>query len=189
MRRYLTIVALLGAVLFGGTTPAPAAEKAPPVQPPAQWQLHPPLGAEGIYDPANPALSVLQAPQEALGVLPPNPAGGNYVNWVEALRRGAINPRKGVQPDAQMNVVDMNVLMTRTASMPNVKFPHREHTEWLACTNCHPAIFLPKKDGNPVNMYSILKGEFCGVCHGKVAFPVTDCFRCHNTPQDPRRLK
>lgn len=191
MRRYLTIAVLLGAVLFGGTAPAPAAEKGPPgkAQAPVEWQLHPPLGAEGLYDPTNPSLSVLQPPQEALGPLPPAMAGGNYVDWVAALRRGVINPRKGVQADAQMNVVDMNVLMTRTASMPNVKFPHREHTEWLACTNCHPAIFLPKKDGNPVNMYSILKGEFCGVCHGKVAFPVTDCFRCHNTPQDPRRLK
>ncbi|WP_448191358.1 c(7)-type cytochrome triheme domain-containing protein [Azospirillum sp. sgz301742] len=185
MRRFLTIAVFLSAVLLWGAASAPAAEKGAP----AQAQMHPPLGAEGIYDPTNPSLSVLQAPEEALGPLPPGLSGGNHVNWVEALRRGQINPRKGVAADAQMNVVDMNVLMSRTASMPNVKFPHREHTEWLACTNCHPAIFLPKKDGNPINMYSILKGEFCGVCHGKVAFPLTDCFRCHNTPQDSRRLK
>ena len=185
MRRYLTIAVFLAAALLGGAAFAQKADKAPP---PAIDLIHPPLGVEGLYDLTNPSLSVLQAPSEALRSLPPGTAG-NHVDWVAAMKRGQITPRKGVLPDAQMNVVDMNVLMTRTASMPNVKFPHREHTEWLACTNCHPAIFLPKKDGNPVNMYSILKGEFCGVCHGKVAFPVTDCFRCHNTPQDPRRLK
>ncbi|HYH22169.1 MAG TPA: c(7)-type cytochrome triheme domain-containing protein [Azospirillum sp.] len=179
MRRHLTIVAVLGAALLWGVASAPAGDAG---------GAHPPLGTEGLYDPTNPSLSVLQQPAEALAPLPPALAG-NHVNWVEALNRGLINPRKGVTPDAGMNAVDMNVLMTRTASMPNVKFPHREHTQWLACTNCHPAIFLPKKGGNPTNMHAILKGEFCGVCHGKVAFPLTDCFRCHNTPQDPRRLR
>ncbi len=151
------------------------------------WPLHPPLGAEGIYDRANPALQYLQQPEEALGPLPKDVVG-NHVNWVEAIERGHIQPRAGITADARMNVVDMNVVMTRTASMPYVKFPHRQHTQWLACTNCHPQIFLPKKDGNPVTMHAILKGEFCGVCHGKVAFPVTDCFRCHNTRQDSRSL-
>lgn len=28
-------------------------------------------------------------------------------------------------------------------------------------------------------MNNILKGEFCGVCHLSVAFPVNDCARCH----------
>jgi len=185
MPRLLKIAVLLCAVLLWGAAQAPAAEKAAKSQPPS---LHPPLGAEGIYDPTNPAVTILQAPEEALRGMPFSPAG-NHVDWVQALNRGLIEPRMGIDPGAQMNAIDMNVLMTRTASMPNVKFPHREHTQWLACTNCHPAIFLPKKGGNPVNMHSILKGEFCGVCHGKVAFPLTDCFRCHNTPQDPRRLK
>lgn len=151
------------------------------------WQIHPPLGKEGIYDPSNPSLPYLQQPEEALHDLPPDVIG-NMVNWVEALQGGYIEPRKGIKPEAQMNVLDMNVVMNRTASMPYVKFPHRQHTQWLSCTNCHPQIFLPKKDANPVTMHSILKGEFCGVCHGKVAFPVTDCFRCHNTPQDARSL-
>jgi uncharacterized OB-fold protein len=29
-------------------------------------------------------------------------------------------------------------------------------------------------------MASILMGEKCGVCHGKVAFPVSDCRKCHS---------
>lgn len=148
---------------------------------------HPPLGQEGIYDPTNPSLPFLQQPDAALKELPHDRVG-NHVNWVEAMRGGYIEPRTAVKPGVAMNVINMDVLMQQTASMPQVKFPHNKHTEWLGCNNCHPAIFLPQKDGNPVSMYAILKGEFCGVCHGKVAFPVTDCYRCHNTQADPRRL-
>lgn len=148
---------------------------------------HPPLGEEGIYDPTNPGLPFLQQPDAALRELPPDRAG-NRVNWVEALRGGFIEPLKGLKPKATMNSINMDVMLSRTGSMPQVKYPHKQHTEWLACNNCHPSIFLPQKDGNPITMYSILKGEFCGVCHGKVAFPIYDCFRCHNTPQDSRKL-
>ena len=28
-------------------------------------------------------------------------------------------------------------------------------------------------------MSAILNGEFCGVCHLTVAFPMDDCQRCH----------
>lgn len=148
---------------------------------------HAPLGQEGIYDREGPGLPFLQQPEEALGSLPPGRLG-NHVDWMQALEGGYIEPHTGLDPDARMNALDMNVLMNRTASMPYVAFPHRQHTLWLSCTNCHPAIFLPKKDGNPVTMYAILSGEYCGVCHGKVAFPLIDCFRCHNTAQDTRSL-
>jgi c(7)-type cytochrome triheme protein len=149
--------------------------------------LHQPLADDGIHDPSGPGLQFLQQPGSALDTLPQDRAG-NHVNWVEAIRGHYVEPRKGIKPDANMNVINMDVQMSKTASMPEVKFPHKAHTEWLGCNNCHPAIFLPQKDGNPISMYAILKGEFCGVCHGKVAFPVADCFRCHNTPGDPRKL-
>jgi uncharacterized OB-fold protein len=29
-------------------------------------------------------------------------------------------------------------------------------------------------------MASILLGQKCGVCHGKVAFPVSECRLCHS---------
>jgi c(7)-type cytochrome triheme protein len=150
-------------------------------------QAHPPLGTEGIYDPANPGLPYLQQPAEALGVLPPAPLG-NRVDWVAALNQGLIEPRMGIDDKTIMRAIEMNVQMSETASMPYVTFPHYTHSQHLACSNCHTAIFLPKKNANPVDMYSILRGEYCGVCHGKVAFPLTDCFRCHNTPRDRRIL-
>jgi len=36
------------------------------------------------------------------------------------------------------------------------------------------------KGANQISMASILMGEKCGVCHGKVAFPVSECRRCHS---------
>ena len=73
--------------------------------------------------------------------------------------------------------------MERTAGMPMVLFPHRAHTEWLDCENCHDKIFKAKQGANPVNMFAILQGEYCGQCHGAVSFPLTQCYRCHSVPR------
>jgi c(7)-type cytochrome triheme protein len=149
--------------------------------------LHPPLGTEGIYDPENPGIEYLQQPSEALSLLPPSQTG-NYVDWVKAMDNSLIKPRSSIYGDQIMRAISMDVIMQQTGSMPYVRFPHYDHSLILSCTNCHTAIFLPKKDANPVNMYTILKGEFCGVCHGKVSFPITDCFRCHSSLRDKRVL-
>ena len=67
--------------------------------------------------------------------------------------------------------MDMNIVREVKGSMPDVVYPHKQHTEWLDCSNCHPAIFVPQKGANQISMAAILLGEKCGVCHGKVAFP------------------
>ena len=60
--------------------------------------------------------------------------------------------------------------------------PHGRHTKWLDCNDCHPYIFnIKKKFTEGLLMTNIIAGQFCGVCHGKVAFPLTDCARCHTT--------
>jgi hypothetical protein len=46
------------------------------------------------------------------------------------------------------------------------------------------AIFIPQKGANQISMASILLGEKCGVCHGKVAFPVSECRLCHSKKKD-----
>ena len=33
-----------------------------------------------------------------------------------------------------------------------------------------------------MNMMKIISGQYCGVCHGRVAFPLINCFRCHSQP-------
>jgi c(7)-type cytochrome triheme protein len=76
--------------------------------------------------------------------------------------------------------MDLNIVREVKGSMPDVVYPHKQHTEWLDCSNCHPAIFIPQKGANQISMASILLGQKCGVCHGKVAFPVSECRLCHS---------
>jgi c(7)-type cytochrome triheme protein len=92
-----------------------------------------------------------------------------------------IAPRFDLVDDSKQPVVmDLNIVREVKGSMPDVVYPHKQHTEWLDCSNCHPAIFKPQKGANPMSMANILLGRQCGVCHGKVAFPVGECRKCHS---------
>lgn len=147
-----------------------------------------PVDADGIHDPSNDAVKVLQEPVDAMLGFPRDNSG--VIDWVKVLDDGLIDPRKGLNGEDQMHVVDFDVIFKNTGSMPYVRYPHRQHTEWLTCKNCHPRIFLPQKGGNPVTMSGIMQGNYCGVCHGKVAFPPTkNCGRCHSVARDTVGLK
>jgi c(7)-type cytochrome triheme protein len=139
------------------------------------------LKDDGIHDPAVPGLSLLQEPKAAFKPLEKS-TGGNYVNWVKSLRKGEIKPLYDyTDPNkAPMPPLDLYIVMEVKGSMPNVSFPHKAHTEWLECANCHDGIFIPKKGANPMSMAQIMLGQKCGVCHGSVAFPITECRRCHS---------
>lgn len=143
-----------------------------------------PLAQDGIHDPRSPALAVLQEPGTALLRLPGDPSG-NQVNWVEALDRGIINPRTNILPETQVRILDSDFLFNRVGSAPIVRFPHRAHTLWLDCTNCHEHLFKSKAGANELSKLKILQGEQCGLCHGAVAFPLTECRRCHSVPRTP----
>lgn len=121
-------------------------------------------------------------PQQYLSKLPPN-TYGNKVDWVKAINDGSVKPKADLEGKTKMMVFDRDIefkIKYEGVPLPNVIFPHKQHTQWLFCGNCHPKIFQMKAGANPVTMYDIFEGRFCGVCHGKVAFPVTDCLRCHN---------
>lgn len=139
-----------------------------------------PLKKDGIHDPANPAIKVLQQPADALSVLQADTAG-NMVDWARSLEYGFIEPRGSLSGDYEHEVLETTVLMRNTMPMRYVRFPHKTHTQWMACETCHDAIFVAKENANPINMGRILNGEYCGICHGAVAFPLTECDRCHNT--------
>ncbi|HSO06812.1 MAG TPA: c(7)-type cytochrome triheme domain-containing protein [Pelomicrobium sp.] len=139
-----------------------------------------PAAESGIHDPANDGTLLLQPPARAFATLPKSPAG-NHVDWVKALEAGKINPRwDRADPKAQPVVMDLNIVREVKGSMPDVVYPHKQHTEWLDCSNCHPKIFVPQKGANQISMAAILLGQKCGVCHGKVAFPVSECRLCHS---------
>ncbi len=140
------------------------------------------ISEDGIHDPDNDAVNTLQPPADAMKDFPRDARG--TINWVDTLDRGLIAPRTGLTGAEKMHSVDFDVIFKNTASMPYVRFPHLPHTQWLTCKNCHPAIFLPQRGGNFVTMAAIMEGEYCGVCHGKVAFPPMECNRCHSVARE-----
>ncbi len=152
------------------------------LRPAGKYNLPP--AEDGIHDPANDGTHALQPPLTAYAGLPRSTAG-NRINWVGALEQKRIQPRwDRVDAAAQPVVMDLNIVREVKGSMPDVVYPHKQHTEWLDCSNCHPAIFVPQKGANQISMAAILLGQKCGVCHGKVAFPVSECRLCHSKKKE-----
>ena len=102
-------------------------------------------------------------------------------NWMAAARMGVIKPRPGPDPEAEeFPELPFDIILKAPVPGFDVTFPHAAHTYWLRCDSCHPAIFRMKAGSNPITMAKVLQGEYCGRCHGKVAFkPETSCSRCH----------
>jgi len=139
-----------------------------------------PPAEDGIHDPASSGTRELQAPLEAFGPLP-KANSGNRVDWTQALQSKKITPRwEAKNPAAKSEALDLDIVREVKGSMPDVVYPHKEHTQWLDCSNCHPAIFIPQKGANQISMATLMLGENCGVCHGRVAFGAAECRLCHS---------
>ena len=160
------LLALIAAVAFTGTAFA-------------QGEPWDPLSDDGLHDPEGPGIKLLQQPGEALANLPSDTAG-NLVRWIPALREGVIKPRERLRPETEIQRLDRDIYLNLRGSMPAVRFPHKAHTEWLDCSNCHDHLFKRKRGASQISMFLILQGMQCGVCHGAVAFPLTECARCHS---------
>ncbi len=141
------------------------------------------LEQDGLHDTNNPGLKFLQSPAEALTPLPRENAG-NKVDWQRAMEQGLINPRSSLRGGKELKILDLDILMKDTRDALAVVFPHKIHTQWLDCENCHEKLFKYQTGASVISMADILNGESCGVCHGAVAFPVTECDRCHKGPRD-----
>jgi len=140
------------------------------------------------YKPPAPPVTVVEMKEEAprtdwaalFARLSKTKAGGT--DWVGALNEKRIELKSGLDAKAEdQPVFDLDVELV-PKSLPDFKatYPHKIHTQMLACANCHPAIFQMQKGADPITMEKIFAGEFCGRCHGKVAFDVpTGCPRCH----------
>lgn len=146
-----------------------------------QWA---PLAKDGIHDPRSPAIKILQEPAEALSKLTADkPHVGNQVHWIQSLEKKEIQPREKIFPKTEIRKLDRDSILNAKGGMPAVRFPHRQHTEWLDCVNCHNGIFSTTPGETQISMLKILEGEQCGICHGAVAFPLTECLRCHSIPR------
>lgn len=136
-----------------------------------------------FLDDNNPDRNRLQRIDEATRHLPYDANG--FPDWMKALNKGLIKPRASLNGKDKMEVIDLDIVMRNTKEMPFVKFPHRSHTEWLACSNCHPDPFPTKAGASQIRMANIFRGQFCGKCHDRVAFVTFfSCDRCHSQPQN-----
>ena len=109
------------------------------------------------------------------------------VDWAVAIKSGMLKPLDSLEPGAAaMPPFNLDIVIhTKSKFMNDVVFPHYTHTLWLTCTNCHTQIFQMKAGGNPdMTMPKIASGEYCGRCHNSVAFPLSDCNRCHVKPKE-----
>ena len=109
------------------------------------------------------------------------------VDWQKAEEQGQVHPLdvlEGVSMPRPPLKMDRDIeITTRGAWMTDVKFSHRKHAVWNGCEVCHPEIF-PKTQAGAAKftMFQIAAGEACGACHGKVAFALAYCDKCHAKP-------
>lgn len=188
-RRFITIfiVGLLAISASNGALSQLRSVEVPEEEPEPQRLAAPELLAgeeenpNKFYDPRNPAHNNLQKIEEARIGMPLDKRG--KIDWMKALRSGAITPRADLHGNKRMEVLNLDIILKNTKEMPYVKFPHNSHTEWLACGNCHDKLFVPKAGANLITMEKIFRGEACGVCHDRVAFVSHySCERCHSVP-------
>lgn len=163
--------AVLPAVLGAPLAPAPS------VHLPRRLAYHP-------YEEKTMEYNLVPPPKtdwpSKLEALPKEAAGGT--DWVTALNQGLITPKPGLDPKTEEEtVMDLDVELTpKDAPEFKVTYPHKPHTQHLACANCHPAIFQMEAGADPITMEKVFAGEYCGRCHGTVAFdPASACPRCH----------
>ncbi len=116
------------------------------------------------------------------------------IDWIKLTEDGLALPQGSLDPedplyespvhyvfdeDGEEDIEDI-VIPVKSESISAVLYPHTTHTWWLKCKSCHPARFDRGAGDTEMTMKDMGKGLYCGECHGKVAFPLEDCNRCHN---------
>ena len=114
-------------------------------------------------------------------------SGLGIVDWEEAEARGLVRPADhipGVSIRRQSLAAQKDFAITSKSSwMPDIIFSHKKHVVWNGCEVCHPDIFPSAKKGTvKYSMLEISGGQYCGVCHDRVAFPLNNCEKCHAKP-------
>jgi len=111
---------------------------------------------------------------------------GNGIDWLKAEQQKKlklIDYIEGVSIARQKLRQPPDIeISARETGMPDIIFSHRKHAVWSGCELCHPEIFGVNRGETKYNMQDIFDGQFCGACHGKVAFPNADCQGCHSKP-------
>ena len=119
---------------------------------------------------------------EAFAADLPRKGRSGEVDWEEAEARGRIRLLdyiEGVSIPRTAIKMDKDVTIASQGWMTDVRFSHKKHAVWNGCEVCHPEIFPNGPGAGRRSMQQISAGESCGACHGKVAFSLGDCRRCH----------
>lgn len=172
-----------------GKTGAAGNQKLDPNDPSSVIYLDTSGKLAGTGDASKPASTAYQAGRgwhpQALSAagLPKDKYG--LIDWARLVRENIVKPKHSLNPDdEEMPPLKMDVLIPAKGDfVDDVIYPHEMHTYWLKCEVCHPKIFVPAKGQNNMTMVGIAQGDWCGRCHGKVAFPLTDCKKCHSAPK------
>ena len=111
---------------------------------------------------------------------------GNKVDWEAAELMHRITlidtlPEISVKRAPLMVPKDYSI-DAKINGLPQIIFSHKKHAVWNGCELCHPDVFTVKAGSTKYSMQDIFAGKYCGLCHGSVAFPATDCQRCHVQP-------
>jgi c(7)-type cytochrome triheme protein len=108
---------------------------------------------------------------------------GNKVDWLKAEEQGLVKLKDYIEglsiPSSTLKQTKDISIKSKEMGLPDIIFSHKKHTIWNGCEVCHPQIFGVKQGSTVYTMQDIFEGKFCGACHGKVAFPNTDCQLCH----------
>ncbi|MCF6280642.1 MAG: hypothetical protein L3J28_00275 [Candidatus Polarisedimenticolaceae bacterium] len=116
------------------------------------------------------------------------------IDWIRLTEDGLALPQGSLDPEdplyespvhyvfdeeGEEDIEDI-VIPVKSESISAVLYPHTTHTWWLKCKSCHPKRFDRGAGDTVMTMKDMGKGKYCGECHGKVAFPLEDCSRCHD---------
>ncbi len=123
--------------------------------------------------------------------LPKNASG---VDWEEAEAAGLIKPMDVLEGisirKAPLKSQGDFAIQARVSWVSDIIFSHKKHTVWNGCEVCHPEIFPATQKGvTRYTMFHISAGQYCGACHGKVAFSTQACGSCHKNIQNKEALK
>ncbi len=126
------------------------------------------------------ASSVWRKFRELQKRLPPGKFG-NEIDWSKALEEGLIKPDDSLSgKKKELANIKTLTLQAELGGISSAVFPHKTHEVWLDCSDCHPDLFnIKKKTTESMLMSNMIKGESCGLCHLRVAFPLDDCRKCH----------
>lgn len=118
--------------------------------------------------------------------LPRSPYG-NKIDWNKAEEENRISAKDFIEgvsfPDKDLmkNTRD-EPRSPSLPGLPGIIFSHSKHVAWTGCGMCHPEPYALESGKTEMKMKDITDGKFCGVCHGTVAFPLSDCTNCHSKP-------